>query len=138
MQSTFQNCDSVFQFFLNYSDSSAQAISYPIFEKAVHALTSERFKKAEIQKLWQQLVSADSPDRIDRYRFREHFESMSYKGSQAVGTIKSLGQENTISLKASSQKGRTTIKTVTSSSSQWDTDVLERLRVIVAASTKSL
>ena len=63
---------------------------------------------------------------------------MSYKGSQAVGTIKSLGQENTISLKASSQKGRTTIKTVTSSSSQWDTDVLERLRVIVAASTKSL
>lgn len=138
VQSTFSNCDSVFQFFLNYSESSAQTISYPVFEKAVHALTSERFKKAEIQRLWQQLASEDSPDAMDRYRFREHFESMSYKGSSSVGTLNSLGQSNAVSLKASTQKSRTTIKTVTSSSSQWDNNVLERLRVIIAASTKSI
>ena len=49
VQSTFTNCNSVFQFFLNFSNSGgASAITYPIFEKAVHALTSERFTKAQI------------------------------------------------------------------------------------------
>mmetsp|Transcript_34388 Transcript_34388/g.45272 ORF Transcript_34388/g.45272 Transcript_34388/m.45272 type:complete len:90 (-) Transcript_34388:1106-1375(-) len=84
------------------------------------------------------MVSADSPDAMDKYRFREHFEAMSYKGTSSVGTLNSLGQSNTISLKGSTQKSRTTIKTVTSSSSKWDSNVLERLRVIIAASTKSL
>ena len=51
--STFSNCDSVFQFFLNFSEAGKQnRITYPIFEKAVNALTSERFKKSDIQRLW--------------------------------------------------------------------------------------
>ena len=41
-------------------------------------------------------------------------------------------------MRGSTQKGRTTIKTVTASSSQWESNVLERLRVMIAASTKSL
>ena len=75
---------------------------------------------------------------MDGYRFREHFEQMSYKGTSAVGTLNALGQSNSANLKGSTQKGRTTIKTVTSSSSQWESNVLERLRVLIAASTKSL
>lgn len=51
------------------------------------ALTSERFKKAEIQHLWSQLVEKDSPDQMNKYRFREHFESMSYKGTSQVAKI---------------------------------------------------
>ena len=47
-QSTFTDCDSVMQFFLNFSDSSGQVLTYPIFEKAVLALTAERFKKSDI------------------------------------------------------------------------------------------
>ena len=63
VQSTFANCDSVFQFIINYSEATGrQTITYPIFEKAVTALTSERFKKSEIQRLWSKLVRQDSPD----------------------------------------------------------------------------
>jgi len=137
--STFTNCDSVFQFFLNFSNAGTRSsITNAIFEKAVHALTSERFKKAEIQRLWKTLVSADSPNEIDRYHFREHFESMAYKGTSSVGTLSSLGQTNSTSLRSTNQKSKTTIQTITSSSSQWDTNVIERLRVIIAASAKSL
>ena len=46
--STFTNCDSVFAFFLNFSGAGGSSITYAIFEKAVHALTSERFKKSDI------------------------------------------------------------------------------------------
>lgn len=57
VQSTFADCDSVFQFFINLSEGgSRKTITYAIFEKAVTALTSERFKKAEIQRLWSSLV----------------------------------------------------------------------------------
>ena len=92
MASTFSSCDSVFQFFLNYSGASqSQAITYQIFEKAVQALTAERFKKADIQRLWRQLTPQGDPDKLDRYQFREHFESMSYKGTSTVGSLNSLG-----------------------------------------------
>lgn len=60
--STFTNCDSVFAFFLNFSGAGGSVITYAIFEKAVHALTSERFKKADIQRLWKQLTTEESPD----------------------------------------------------------------------------
>jgi Ca2+-binding EF-hand superfamily protein len=46
--STFSNCDSVFQFFLNFSGAKVNSINNQIFEKAVNALTSERFKKVDI------------------------------------------------------------------------------------------
>lgn len=48
VQSTFSNCDSVFHFFLNLDGSGSSVITYPIFEKAVGALTSERFRKSDI------------------------------------------------------------------------------------------
>jgi len=114
-------------------------MTYPIFEKAVHALTSERFSKADVQRLWAQLNNGDgTPDSMDKHQFREHFESMSYKGNSSVGTLQSLGQSNSTSMKSTNQKSKTTIQTVTSSSSQWDNNVIERMRVIIATSSKSV
>lgn len=99
--STFSNCDSVFQFFLNFSSAGTQSnITYSIFEKAINALTSERFKKSDIQRLWRQLASQDDPDVIDRYQFREHFDTMNYKGSSSVGTLSSLGSSNSTSMRS--------------------------------------
>ena len=138
VSATFSSCDSVFQFFLNFSDSRSQVITYDVFAKAVNALTSERFSKAEVQRLWRQLTNEDSPDQIDRFGFREHFESMTYQGTSSVGSLSSLGQTNSTSMRSTSQKLKTTIQTVTSSSSQWDSNVIERLRVIIATSPKSL
>jgi hypothetical protein len=92
-------------------------ITFSIFEKAVHALTSERFKKADVQRLWKQFTSEDHPDHIDRYQFREHFESMSYKGMSSVGSLSSLGKTNSTSMRSTCQKSKTTIQTVTASSS---------------------
>lgn len=63
---------------------------------------------------------------------------MNYKGTSSVGTLGSLGQTNSTSLRSTNQKAKTTIQTVTASSSQWEDDVIERLRVVVATSTKSL
>ena len=63
---------------------------------------------------------------------------MDYKGTSSVGTISSLGQSHTTSMRSTNQKSRTTIQTATASSSQWDNNVIERLRVIIATSTKSL
>jgi len=57
-------------------------------------LTSERFKKADIQRMWKQFAGSENADKIDRYQFREHFESMSYKGMSSVGSLSSLGQTN--------------------------------------------
>ena len=99
--STFSNCDSVFQFFLNFSSAGNQTnITYTIFEKAVNALTSERFKKSDIQRLWRQLSSQDDSEVIDKYQFREHFDTMSYKGTSSVGTLSSLGSSNTTSMRS--------------------------------------
>ena len=63
---------------------------------------------------------------------------MDYKGTSSVGTVSSLGQSHTTSMRSTNQKSRTTIQTKTSSSNQWDNNVIERLRVIIATSTKSL
>lgn len=41
-------------------------------------------------------------------------------------------------MRSTNQKSKTTIQTTTASSSQWENNVIERLRVIIAASTKSL
>ena len=91
----------MFNFFLNFAgEERSKAITFPIFEKGVVALTSERFKKAEIQRLWKQMASEESPDLLDRYKFREHFESMSYKGNSTVGSLSSLGQSTTTSLRS--------------------------------------
>ena len=84
------------------------------------------------------MASEESPDQLDRYKFREHFESMSYKGNSSVGSLSSLGQSTSTSLRSTNQKSKTTIQTVTASSSQWENNIIERLRVIIAASNKSL
>jgi len=144
--STFADCESVFQFFINFAGSNefgGKAISYANFENAVNQITSERFKKSEIQKLWRQLVDPSAPDSIDRYQFRSHFEGMPYRGTSSVKcsrptagvarsqTASSVGSKNTI-------QSRATIQTTTSSSSQWRTNVMERLRVLIQTSPKSL
>lgn len=63
---------------------------------------------------------------------------MSYKGTSSVGTLSSLGGTNSTAMRSTNQKFKTTIQTVTSSSSQWDNNVIERLRVIINTSSKSL
>lgn len=102
----------------------------------MQALTSERFKKTEIQRLWKEVAAGS--DKVDRYRFREHFENMSYRGTSSVGTLSSLGQTSSTAMRSTCQQSKTTIQTVTSSSSQWENNVIERLRVIIATSTKTI
>ena len=75
---------------------------------------------------------------MDRFHFREHFESLNFKGTSSVGSLSSLGQSNSTAMRSTCQKSKTTIQTVTSSSSKWDTDIMERLRVLIATSTKTV
>ena len=63
---------------------------------------------------------------------------MSYRGNSTVGSLSSLGQSTSTSLRSTNQKSKTTIQTATSSSSQWENNIIERLRVIIAASNKTL
>ena len=63
---------------------------------------------------------------------------MSYKGTSSVGTLSSLGQTSSTAMRSTCQQSKTTIQTTTASSSQWDNNVIERLRVIIATSSKSL
>lgn len=63
---------------------------------------------------------------------------MAYSGTSSVGKVSQLGQSNSNSLRSTSQKLKTTIQTKTASSAQWENNVIERLRVIIAASSKTL
>ena len=156
--STFADPDSVFRFFLNFGSDDGEVvtvgkvITYPIFEKAVMALTSERFKKNEINNLWNQLVDPSKPGSIDSYQFRSHFEQMTYRGSSSVksastgfaatqsSSASGMGRSATMTTTTgrASSKSRTTIQTATASSAQWEANILERLRVIIQTSPKSL
>ena len=82
-------------------------------------------------------MDPSSPNNIDRYQFRSHFEGMPYRGTSTVRSCRPSGGGAARSQTASSVgskntfQSRATIQTTTSSSSQWRTDVMERLRVII-------
>ena len=108
---------------------AGKKITYPLFENAVMALTSERFKKSEIQTLWQKLVDQSSPNSIDSYQFRRHFEGMTYRGNSSIKAADS-GFQGTQPVSVTGMtrsgsglgnktgaQGRSTIHTVTASSS---------------------
>jgi len=149
IQSTFANCDSVFSFFINFGTGSkkmvngAPSIQYTNFEQTVTSLTAERYGKSEIQKLWKKLTPAGQSSYIDRYHFRSHFDHLTYRGTSSVKSVSEFGTSSS-SRAASAATGkasrttRTTIQTSNSSSSQWESNVIEKLRSIVKTSTKSL
>jgi hypothetical protein len=63
---------------------------------------------------------------IDRHHFRQNFESMKYSGSSSVRKIKSA-----------LPGARSTIVSQSSSSSQWEQDIFEKVRQIIRTSSKS-
>lgn len=110
-------------------------IGWANFENVVMALTSRRFKQDEIKKLWSKL--ANGGKHIDRFRFRSHFDHLDYKGASIIKNL-SKGSTTSGASKSTGLNSRATIQTKTSSSSQWETNVLEKLRKILQSSTKSL
>jgi hypothetical protein len=61
---------------------------------------------------------------MDRYQFRSAFDDMQYNGNSTVRTLKSAPAG-----------ARATIVSQSSSSSQWETDILEKLRQIIKTSS---
>ena len=63
---------------------------------------------------------------MDKYLFRMHFDNIRYTGHSTVRNLKSAPPG-----------ARTTIQTQSSSSTQWETDIFEKLRQIIRTSSKS-
>jgi len=80
-------------------------------------LTAGRFKKPEIIKLWKHLTDNGRVNVMDKYQFRSVFDNMKYNGNSTVRNLKSAPVG-----------ARATIVSQSSSSSQWETDIFEKLR----------
>lgn len=128
IQCSFSDCESAFEFFLTFkapSEASKKTIAFSDFERAVDSLLVGRFKKPEIQKVWR-AITEGKLQTLDKYQFRSVFDDMRYTGNSTVRNIKSAPQG-----------ARATIVSQSSSSSQWETDIFEKLRQIVKASPLS-
>jgi hypothetical protein len=88
-------------------------------------LVSSRFKASELQSLWKHLTEGRLQT-LDRHNFKSNFESMKYSGSSSMRNIKSA-----------LPGARVTIVSQSSSSSQWDQDIFEKVRQIIRTSSKS-
>lgn len=49
-----------------------------------------RFKKNEIDYVWKQISDPASPDRLDHYQFKKHFEGLPYQGLALVKSTVSV------------------------------------------------
>lgn len=116
---------------MNKQGTTGRPITKEMFTQGVKSLTNERFKIQEIASLWSKLTDDCEKSVIDKYLFRQHFETLNYSGYSAVRSVPG-------SRISSSTGSRATIQTKTSSQLQWESDILEKLRNIVNASTKSL
>jgi hypothetical protein len=87
-------------------------------------LTSGRFKAHEIKKLWTSLTENGRVQAMDKYTFRSVFDTMKYTGNSSVRNIKTAPPG-----------ARTTIVSQSSSSSQWEVDIMEKLRQIIRTSS---
>lgn len=128
IQCQFKDCNSAFDFFLTFKkDDSQKALNLGDFEKAVSSLTAGRFKSQDIRKLWRQVTENGRFQCVDIYQFRAVFDNMRYTGNSTVRNVKTapIG-------------ARTTIVSQSSSSSTWDTDILEKLAKIIKTSASSL
>ena len=82
-------------------------------------------------------MDQSSPNSIDRYQFRSHFEGMPYRGTSTIKAQSASGSmlrsqtASSVGSRTTAAKSRATIQTTTSSSSTWNKDVMERLRVII-------
>lgn len=101
-------------------------------------MSGGRFKKTEIDHLWKSI--ADNADACDGFKFKSHFDQLHYRGLSSVKTVSDAC--NTTGVKSISslptQSTKFTIQTKTSSSSKWDNNIVEKLRVLVSSSPKSL
>lgn len=103
----------------------------------MNSLTAERFKNADIRNLWKKLCP-EGTSSIDKHYFRSHFDHINYSGNSTVKTMNEYNSTRLMSGSRSSKTNRTTIQSRTSSSVQWQENILEKLRSIVKSSTKSL
>jgi len=131
IQCSFTDVDSAFEFFLSFKPQSKkqegkQFIEYSDFEYCINSLTSERFKRNELQSLWKSVTEGGKTSQVDKYLFRSHFDNIKYSGKSTVRNIKSAAAGS-----------RTTIYTESSSSSTWKVDIIEKLRQIIRTSNKS-
>lgn len=68
--------------------------------------------------------------KVDKFTFRKHFGSLHYTGSQSIASL-----SFTASSKAASLPG--SLKT-SSQPSRWESNVFEKLRVLLKVSTRSM
>jgi hypothetical protein len=87
-------------------------------------LSGSRYNKSEIESLWKHVTENGKYLTIDKYIFRSHFDNIPYSGYSTVKEVKSA-----------IPGARTTIVSVSSSSSQWETDIIEKLRQIIKSSS---
>ena len=64
---------------------------------------------------------------MDKYQFRSVLDDMRYSGSSTVRNVKTAPPG-----------ARTTIVSQSSSSSQWDVDIMEKLRQIIKTSSQNI
>jgi Ca2+-binding EF-hand superfamily protein len=146
LQTSFADSESAFNFFLTFNEAGKKAknsVPQDAFNQAVKSLTSGRFKPKEIAELWQSLISGKS-NGLDVHAFRSHFDSLAYTGKAQIKTIKALAGSSINSSNApmrgasSAKAGRTTIQTATSSSENWEHNVMEKLKQIIKSSSMNL
>ena len=127
IQVAFADCDSAFEFFRTFKGDKAPRLSSILpslsktdFEKAVNSLTGNRFKQEELDQIWSSLTEGGKISTLTKYAFRSHFDMLSYQGLAQVRTMRSAPVNGAVM--------GTTIKTDSSSSAQWNTNIFEKLR----------
>jgi hypothetical protein len=121
LQCAFSDSHSAFHFFLSFkgpnADPKKKTITRGDFDRAVTSLSAGRFGKQEIDQMWRELTENGKYLTLDKYIFRSHFDNIQYSG---FSTVKEL--------KSAAPGARTTIVSVSSSNSQWESDIIEKLR----------
>jgi len=101
-------------------------------------LTGGRFKRHEIDHLWKSI--ANNSDTCDAHQFISHFDQLNFRGLSSVKTVSEACNTSGVKTISSlpTQSTKFTIQTKTSSSSKWDNNIIEKLRVLVTSSTRSI
>ena len=76
--------------------------------------------------MWKTITESGKYTQMDKYLFRSVFDNMKYSGSSTVRNMKT-----------DKPGARTTIVSQSSSSSQWECDIFEKLRSIIKTSSQS-
>ncbi len=127
ISSNFGDCEGAFEFFISLKkeqkkEKGGRRIHKPEFVKAVTSLSGKRFSSEDLETLWSKCCPPFVQS-IDEIQFRAIFDQLRFSGKSTIRSMRST-----------SGKSFSTF----SMSSDWGTNIIEKLRFILKSSNLSL